>query len=366
MFRVLNVIDGIGWCGTKEQTYLISKYLAEKGIESHIALSFQYELMVEKLKGSKVKIHYFEDYKGGLSRFNPLNILRLKKIVEENDYDFIIAHSSHAFDYVRFLYPLLKKKPKIIAVRRSNFFPNFFSRKFKFSIADRIVVTSCKVAEEFKKKGLFPEKIRCISSGIELSRFFPRPELREEVRRELGIKEGEYFFINVANWQPWRKGQEIILKALQRLPFKNFKMVFVGHDTDSEEAKKTFRKYGLEDRCIGLGFRKDVDRLLQGADLFLFASYAEGFAGAVVQAMATGKVVVSTAAGGIPEYLKDGINGFLVELGDYEGMAKKIEEALSLSPEKREEISQRAIETARRYSIENTVNKYIELFKELS
>ena len=58
MFKVLSVIDGIGWCGTKEQTYLITKYLSEKGIESHIALSFQYEYMVKKLKNTSVKIHF--------------------------------------------------------------------------------------------------------------------------------------------------------------------------------------------------------------------------------------------------------------------------------------------------------------------
>ncbi|WP_461828579.1 glycosyltransferase family 4 protein, partial [Aquifex sp.] len=269
-------------------------------------------------------------------------------------------------DYVRFVYPLLKKKPKIIALRRSGFVPGFFSRKFKYSLADRIVVVSKDVAKKLSEMNFFPEKLRVIESGIELSRFTPKPELREEVRRELGIKEGEYLFINVANWQPWRKGQEVILKALQRLPFRNFKMVFVGLDTNSAEAKETFKKYGLEKNCVGLGFRYDIDRLLQGADLFLFGSYSEGIAGALLQAMATGRIVVSTAAGGIPEYLKDGENGFLVDIGDYEGMARKIQEALSLSPDKKKEIIENAINTAKRYSIENTVNRYIELFKELS
>ncbi|HIQ49548.1 MAG TPA: glycosyltransferase [Aquifex aeolicus] len=365
MFKVLNVIDGIGWCGTKEQTYLITKYLSEKGIESHIALSFQYEYMVKKLKNTSVKIHFFEDYKGGKSRFNPLNALRLRKIIKENNYDFVIAHSSHAFDYIRFIYPFLKRKPRIIALKRSNYFPNIFSRRFKFNVADKIVVTSCKIAKEFKERGFCPEKIVCINSGIELKRFFPKPELREKVRRELGVKENEYLFINVANWQPWRKGQEVILKALKLLPFRNFKMLFVGLDTDSREAKTLFRRYGLEKNCIGLGFRSDIDRLLQGADLFLFGSYSEGIAGALLQAMATGRVVISTDAGGIPEYLKDSYNGFMVKVGDWEGMSKKIIKAISISEEERAIISKRAVETAKRYSIENTVSKYIELFQEL-
>lgn len=366
MFRVLNVVDGIGWCGTKEQTYLITKYLSEKGVDSHLAISFQYRQMFDKLKDTNVKIHFFEDYKGGISRFNPVNIWRLKKIIEKNNYDFVIAHSSHAFDYIRFVYPLLRKKPKIIALRRSGFIPGFFSRKFKYSIADRIVVVSRDVARILKESGFFPEKLKVIESGIELKRFFPKPELKEEVKRELGIKEGEYLFMNVANWQPWRKGQEVILKALKRLPFRNFKMVFVGLGTDSKEAKETFKKYGLEENCIGLGFRYDVDRILQGADLFLFGSFSEGIAGALLQAMATGRIVISTAAGGIPEYLEDEKNGFLVDVGDDKGMTEKILKALNLTPEKKEKIIENAINTAKRYSIENTVNKYIELFKELS
>jgi len=365
MVKVLNVVDGIGWCGTKEQTYLITKYLALKGVESHIALAFGYDYMVKKLKGTPVKIHFFEEYKGGISRFNLKNILRLRKIIKENGYDFVIAHSSHALDYVITATTLLRKKPKIIALRRSGFSPSSFSKHFKYSKADKIVVVSKEVGEKLKKLNFFPEKIRIIQSGIELQRFSPNPALKEEVRKELGVKKEEYLFINVANWQPWRKGQEVILKALKELPFRNFKMVFVGLGTDSEEARETFKRYGLEKNCIGLGFRSDVERLLQGADLFLFGSFSEGIAGALLQAMATGRIVISTDAGGIPEYLKDGKNGFIVKVGDWMGMKEKILKALSLSEEEKKRISENAVRTARDYSIENTVNKYLELFEEL-
>ncbi|AAC07836.1 glycosyltransferase family 4 protein [Aquifex aeolicus] len=365
MFKVLNVVDGIGWCGTKEQTYLITKYLALKGIESHIALAFDYDYMVKKLEGTPVKIHFFEEHKGGISRFNFKNILRLRKIIKENDYDFVIAHSSHALDYVIMATSFMREKPKIIALRRSGFKPSFLSKYFKYSKANRIVVVSKEVGEKLKKWKFFPERIRIIQSGIELQRFYPRPELREEVRKELGVKENEYMFINVANWQPWRKGQEVILKALKELPFRNFKMFFVGLDTDSEEAGETFKKYGLEKNCMGLGFRSDIEMLLQGADLFLFGSFSEGIAGALLQAMATGRIVISTNAGGIPEYLKDGENGFMVEVGDWRGMKEKILKALSLSEEERKRISKNAIRTVQNYSIENTVDKYIKLFEEL-
>jgi len=366
MYKVLNVIDGIGWCGTKEQTYLITKGLAEAGVESHLAVSYQHEEFLKRLASTPVEIWFYENFKENLSRYNPFNILRLRKIIRENKYNIVIAHSSRAFEYTLLSTIGLKPKPALVALRRSGFLPGFFSKHLKYRFADRIVVVSKKVAHELTSRNFFPEKLRVIESGVDLTRFYPKPELREEVRNQLGVKKGEYLFLNVANWQPWRKGQEVILKALRELPFKNFKMVFVGHDTDSQEARETFRRYGLENKCVGLGFRKDVDKLLQGADLFLFGSYSEGIAGALLQAMATGRIVVSTLAGGIPEYLEDGVNGFGVEVGDWRGMKEKILKALRLTEREKEQMRIKAMETARKYSIENTIRKYIKLFEELS
>jgi len=62
--RVLNIIDGTGWCGTKEQTYLITLYLNKEGIESELALAENHNEMIEKLKG-QVKLHFYGVHKGG-------------------------------------------------------------------------------------------------------------------------------------------------------------------------------------------------------------------------------------------------------------------------------------------------------------
>ncbi len=364
MIKVLNVIDGVGWCGTKEQTYLITKYLQREGVESHLALAFEHEEMVSKLRG-EVELRFYERYRGGISRFNPMNLKRLKDIIESGDYDVLIAHSSHAFDYVRAVYPFLREKPRVVALRRSGYIPNAISKWLKYSVADRIVVVSKEVARQLREANFYPEKLRVIESGIELSRFYPRPELYPKVRGALGVKEGELLLMNVANWQPWRKGQEVLLDALRRLKEVNFKMVFVGRGTESQDALDTYKRYGLEDRCLGLGFREDVHELLQGADLFILPSFSEGIAGALLQAMACGRVVVATAAGGIPEYLQDSRNGFLSPVGDPKALADKISKALSLNEKSRRELTAEAIATAREFSIDRTVQKYAELLREL-
>ncbi len=361
--KILQVVDGTGWGGTKEQTYLVTRELKKRGIDVHMALSSKYEQMMEKLRPYGVPFHFFEhDYK--TNRKNIMNYVRLKKIIDENRFDIVVGNSPHAFDYVRFVKPFLKHKPKIVAVRRSGRVPSWFSKHFKYSAADKIVVVSRDVYETLKKANFFPEKLVVIESGIDLERFKPMPEKKEELRKKLGLPLDKKIFLNVANWNIDVKAQDKLIEAFAKLNCEDCLLILVGLETDTE-TKNIARKFGIEDKVIGLGFRSDVPDILNAADFFVLSSNLEGIAGALLQAMATGKVVLSTLAGGISEYLKDGENGFAVPVGDVEGMVEKMRKMLSLSPEEYKRISENAIKTANEYSIERTTEKYIKLFQEL-
>ncbi|WP_457626845.1 glycosyltransferase [Persephonella sp.] len=361
--KVLEVIDSLGWCGTKEQTYLITSALSEY-FDVELALAFDHTEMIQRLDG-KVPLRFYEVDTGSKRRFDIKNYLRLYRIIKEGNYDVVVANSSWAFNYVRAIYPFLRKKPKIIAMRRSGYIPSFFSRYFKYSIADKIVVVSKDVARQLAEKNFFPDRLVVIESGIDLSRFKPSTEYRQSVRKQLGIKENEKVFINVANWQPWRKGQDILLKAFRELGCENCRLILVGNDTDGSEAREFIKNLGLENRVITLGFRPDVERLLQGADFFVLASNSEGIAGALLQAMASGKVVLSTLAGGIGEYLKDGVNGFAVPVGDWKGMAEKMKQILNLTEDEYRKLASNAVETAKEYSFEKTTEKWVNLIESL-
>ncbi len=368
-FKVLQVVDGVGWGGTKEQVFLTTRELALKGIDIGIAIAFQYQQMEEKLKPYPVKIHKFEDHKGSKSRFNPLNWWRLKRVIETFDYDIVIANSPHAMDMLRFTLPFLRKRIKIISVRRSGRVPSFFSRWFKYSVSDRIVVVSKPVFETLKEHNFFPSKLVYIPSGIDLKRFFPNRENQKELRKKLNLPIEGKIFINVANWNPKVKGQLLLLDAFKEFLTKsgcpNCFLLLVGHDTNSEEAKREIAKRGLSGKVFGLGFREDVADLLNASDYFVLSSYLEGIAGALLQAMVTKMVVISTSAGGISEYLHNGVNGFLVPIGDKNALAHAMEKALKLSPQEYEKIATNAWKTALSFSIERTADKYIQLFEEL-
>lgn len=364
MYKVLQVVDGVGWGGTKEQTYLITRELSLRGIDIHIALSFQYDLMVKKLKDYKVKIHFFENH-SSLSKLNPFNYYRLLEIIKREDFDIVIANSPHALDFVRIAIAFLKRKPKVIAYKRTGRSSGTLSKLLKYSIADKIVVVDRTTYEMLKDQGFFPERLVYIPSGLDLKRFkVMDKDTRLNLRKSMGIDPESKVFINVANWNPEHKGQPFLIEAFSKVKCFNCILVLVGIATD-KEAPKYAKRYGLEGRLIGLGFREDVPELLNMSDYFVFSSYYEGIAGSVLQAMACGKIVISTLAGGIKDYLKDGENGFGVQVGDLEGFVNKIKKALSLSQEDKENLSKRAVQTAQDYSIERTVDKYMELFKNL-
>ncbi len=118
------MIDSLGWCGTKEQTYLVTKYLS-KYFNVELALAFNHNEMIEKLKDT-VNLKFYEYDNGSKRRFNLKNYLRLYKILKTGNYDVVVANSSWAFNYILAVYPFLKRKPKLVAMRRSGFLPSFF------------------------------------------------------------------------------------------------------------------------------------------------------------------------------------------------------------------------------------------------
>lgn len=355
--KILQVVDGYGWGGTKEQVYLTTRELKKAGVDVHIALSFQYEEMVDKLQPYNVPIHYFENHIKN-ARYRWENYKRLIKIIDENRFDIVIGNSPHAFDYVRIAKIFLKTKPKIINVKRSGRLPSALSKYLKYFAADKIVVVSKNVEKYLRENNFLPEKLVTIESGIDLDRFKPEPEKKQELRKSLGLPLDRKIFINVANWNPEVKGQDKLIETFLKADIKDAVLVLVGKDTDKNAS-------GISNRIIGLGFRTDVPQLLNAADYFVLSSYLEGIAGALLQAMATGKVVLSTLAGGIDEYLIDGYNGFSVPVGDFEALGKKMREMVNLPEDKYKEISENAIKTAQNYSIKNTTQKYIKLFEEM-
>jgi glycosyltransferase involved in cell wall biosynthesis len=111
--------------------------------------------------------------------------------------------------------------------------------------------------------------------------------------------------------------------ALQRLPDLR---LLIGGNGEVKETEDCIRAEGLQSSADLLGWvaGRQKDELLQTADAFVLPSYNEGLPIGILEAMAHGVPVISTRVGGIPELVRDGIDGVLIDAGD----RRALEEAL--------------------------------------
>lgn len=149
-----------------------------------------------------------------------------------------------------------------------------------------------------------------------------------------------------------------VLEKGERLP-----LIMAG-DGELAEVKKLFEDRDLLESVSFPGWVRgaDKDKCLKESGIFLFPSYYEGMPMAVLEAMAYGMAIVTTRVGGIPHLLEDGVNGYLCEPGDIEGLSKRLLE-LSKDGDKRRKMGERARQKAiEEYSMESHIKKLMDLY----
>jgi glycosyltransferase involved in cell wall biosynthesis len=129
-----------------------------------------------------------------------------------------------------------------------------------------------------------------------------------------------------------RKGVFDLLEAAVRVVEKRPDVVFeLGGDQSVDQVRELVQKKNLQETVRVLGWVKGADKVaaFRRAHVYVLPSYHEGLPVSILEAFASGLPVVTTPVGGIPEIVKDGVNGFLVEPGDVNALASAILRLLS-------------------------------------
>ena len=111
-----------------------------------------------------------------------------------------------------------------------------------------------------------------------------------------------------------------------------------------------------------LGKSNEIDRILCFSDLFLLPSEKESFGLSALEAMIHKVPVISSNAGGLPEINKEGFSGYLLDVGDYQGMAARGLELL-LDTEKHNSFKNNAFEQALQFDLKKIVNQYENVYQ---
>ena len=194
--------------------------------------------------------------------------------------------------------------------------------------ADRIVAVSeherGNMIDFYEAPG---DRIHVIPCGVDMDVFKPRP--KDEARRELGLGD-ENVLLYVGRVQPL-KGPELLLESVARMDLnERLKVLIVGGDVTGDEEVTKVRRLAGElgiDHLVSFEGTVPHKRLVHyynAADLCVVPSFYESFGLVAAEAMACGTPVVATAVGGLPETVKDGLNGSLIRDRNPEALAEKI------------------------------------------
>lgn len=186
----------------------------------------------------------------------------------------------------------------------------------------------------------------------------PNPALRAE-----WAPDGEPILMHLSNFRPVKRILDAVeIFALVREKIKA-KLVMIGDGPDRAPAEELARKRGVESDVLFLGKQNAIREKLGQADLFLLPSQLESFGLAALEAMACEVPVIATNAGGVPEVVEDGVDGYLVEPGDVKLAAKYAIDLLSRADRGRE-IGQLARVHARKKFCANDVIPMYERYYE--
>ena len=181
-------------------------------------------------------------------------------------------------------------------------------------MATRVIVNSQAVRHRFSWGQA--KKIHCIHNGIDTSHFAPRsPD--SVARASLRLAEDDRVVLSVGRFVAY-KGYEDLLYAWRQVlhVIPRSKLVLAGEGALQRDLEKLAEKLGIAHQVRFIGWVEDVRPILALSELFVLPSHGEHFGRVIIEAMAMGKAVIATRAGGVPEIVVPHQTGLLVPPAD--------------------------------------------------
>lgn len=207
---------------------------------------------------------------------------------------------------------------------------------------------------------------RTIHNAVDIERFRPvDPSSVNRSHRE----RSECRLVCVAYFRK-QKDHITLLAALRKLDSScadvPWRLDVVGDGEGLERFQSKLDHSGLRHRVQLLGFRPDVESILRQSDAFVLSTHFEGTPLAVLEALASGLPVVASSVGGVPEILRDGLEGFLVAPGNPSQLASCLQRLIR-EPALRKRMGECGRETVKTaFSKRQLADRYLALYKELS
>lgn len=344
--------------------------LLDNGYEVHCACSID-KPVDKELQRRGVKIFEVPFSRNPLGIGNIKAFIKLEELQRINDYDIVHVHTPIAAIYGRLLklnFPSLR----IIYTAHGYHFLKGGSKlgwilyypieKIMAKFTD-VTININKEDYEITKEKLKPKKCYLLNGvGLDLDKYkkLSSKEIQEK-RKEFGLKDKDFVVLMVAEINK-NKNHIQLINAMDILKDKypNIKVLCIGDGTLKESLEKQIILRNLQNNIFMLGYRLDVNKLINISDIGILLSRREGLPRNIMEFMACGRKVIATDIRGCRDLICDETIGTLVNVDDYESTAKAIEKYYILN-DKSFEVS----EEIKKYDIENVNIELLKIYDDI-
>lgn len=305
MLKVMHVEAGENFYGGARQVAFLVEGLARRGIDN-VVVCPQNSLTARRMGELPVKLRAIP--MGG--DLDLSLIWHLRRLLREEQPDVLHLHSRRGPEILGAIAGRLHGVP-IVYSRRIDHPESPLLTRYKYKLHDRVIAISAAIGEVLQASGVPAQKIRIVRSA-----FTPEaitPLTRAQLRAEFDLP-ADAFVIAIVAQLIRRKGHAVLLDAMPRLlaEIPKLQVLFFGKGGLRDELSAAIAANKLGEHVHLAGYREDLPKLLEGLDLLIHPAFTEGLGVSLLQASANGVAIVASKAGGIPEAVRDGINGVLV------------------------------------------------------
>jgi glycosyltransferase involved in cell wall biosynthesis len=307
--KVLHVEAGRNLYGGAQQVLYLLEGLHARGVRNVLACPRGSAL--GRAAAPFAEVH-------GIPMWGDLDVMmaiRLYRLMQQVQPDIVHLHSRIGADVMGGIAARLSGLPVVHSRRQDNPEPRWAVR-WKYRLHDRVIAISEGIAQLKRAEGLPPQRLRVVRSVVDATPYQGPPDMAW-FRAAFDLSPDSRTLAVVAQLIE-RKGHLVLLQALPLLleEFTTLRVLFFGKGPLARPLHAAIRAHGMERRVQLAGFREDLPRILPCLDLLVHPAYREGLGVSLLQAAAAGVPIVACRAGGIPEAVRDGVNGILVPPGD--------------------------------------------------
>ena len=367
--KVLHLISGGDTGGAKTHIISLLKGM-DKIIEAKI-ICFIEDTFYYDAKKEGIDIEVYEQKK----RSDMTVVKKLADEINSGSYDIVHCHGARA----NFVAMFLKKRIKVPMVTtihsdyKLDFKDNIYKR-LVFTTLNTIALKSFKyyiaVSDAFKdmlvERGFKSENIYTVFNGIDVNKevaYVPR----EEFLSRYAIEDTGQTFVGIVARLDMVKDHETFIKGAREVLKENPKVEFLiaGEGPEEEKLKNLVRDYNIEENVKFLGYVKDPYSLLNLVDINTLTSISESFPYAVLEGALMKKPIIATEVGGLNRLIENGVNGYLIKVGDYKAFANRILEIAGDESRIKEMGKNLHDRVERDYSSDSMAKSHVEIYKEI-